>query len=185
MLTPTLPPGPFDQRGIEARPDVISYTSTPLDRPYTVLGPVWVTLFAASSAPDTDYVARLVDVHPDGRAFNVVDGIIRAGARETYPAPGVVSPRERTPLVPGTPYRMCIDLWATGISFLPGHRLRVDITSSSHPRWIRHTNTGVDPLDATTLVPARQHVFHDPMRSSRIHLTVLSSEHPRQHGPDQ
>jgi uncharacterized protein len=173
MLAPTLPPGPFDQRDVEARPDVLSYTSGPLREPYTVLGAVSVTLFASSSAPDTDFVARLVDVHPDGRAFNVVDGIIRASARATYPAPGVVRPQALAPLEPDRPYRFCVDLWATGITFLPGHRIRVDITSSSHPRWIRHTNTAVDPVDATELVVARQRVFHDPLRPSRLHLTVL------------
>jgi putative CocE/NonD family hydrolase len=172
MLAPTLPPGPFDQRNIEARPDVLSYTSTPLDEPYTVLGAVSVTLYAASSARDTDFVARLVDVHPDGRAINVVDGIIRASARDTYPAPGVVRQQAPSLLEPDQPYRFCIDLWATGITFLPGHRIRVDVTSSSHPRWIRHTNTAVDPVDATELVVARQRVFHDPARPSRLHLTV-------------
>jgi uncharacterized protein len=173
MLAPTLPPGPFDQRDVEARPDVLSYTGAPLTEPYTVLGAVSVTLYAASSAPDTDFVARLVDVHPDGRAFNVVDGVIRAAARDTYPAPGVVEPRPPAPLTPGTPYRFCIDLWATGLTFLPGHRIRVDVTSSSHPRWIRHTNTTVDPVDATEMRVARQRVFHDPARPSRIHLTVV------------
>jgi putative CocE/NonD family hydrolase len=173
MLAPTLPPGPFDQRDIEARPDVLSYTSAPLQQPYTVLGAVSVTLFAASSARDTDFVARLVDVHPDGRAFNVVDGIIRASTHETYPAPGVVRPQAPSYLEPDRPYGFCIDLWATGITFLPGHRIRVDVTSSSHPRWIRHTNSAVNPVDATELVVARQLVFHDPARPSRLHLTVL------------
>ncbi|MBV9919623.1 MAG: CocE/NonD family hydrolase [Pseudonocardia sp.] len=168
MLAPTLPPGPFDQRDVEARPDVLSYTSAPLTEPYTVLGAVSVTLFAASSARDTDFVARLVDVHPDGRAFNVVDRIIRAAARDTYPAPGVVEPRPSAPLTPDAPLRFCIDLWATGLTFRPGHRIRVDVTSSSHPRWIRHTNTTVDPVDATELRVARQRVFHDPARPSRI-----------------
>ncbi|MGK5112233.1 CocE/NonD family hydrolase [Geodermatophilus sp. CPCC 205506] len=173
MLAPTLPPGPFDQREIEARPDVLSYTSAPLEQPYTVLGAVSVTLFAASSAPDTDFVARLVDVHPDGRAFNVVDGIIRASARDTYPEPGVVRPAPPSPLEPDAPYRFCIDLWATGLTFLPGHRIRVDVTSSSHPRWIRHTNTDDDPVDATETRVARQRIFHDPTRPSRIHVTVV------------
>lgn len=173
MLAPTLPPGPFDQRDIADRPDVLSYACAPLQQPYTVLGAVSVTLFASSSAPDTDFVARLVDVHPDGRAFNVVDGIIRASARETYPEPGLVRPHAPSPLEPDRPYRFCIDLWATGITFLPGHRIRVDVTSSSHPRWIRHTNTAVDPVDATELVVARQRVFHDPLRPSRLHVTVL------------
>jgi putative CocE/NonD family hydrolase len=173
MLAPTLPPGPFDQRDIESRPDVLSYTSAPMRRPYTVLGAVSVTLFAASSAPDTDFVARLVDVHPDGRAFNVVDGIIRASTRDTYPEPGVVQPVLPTPLEQAMPYRLRIDLWATGLTFLPGHRIRVDITSSSHPRWIRHTNTYGEPVDATELRVARQQIFHDPARPSRLHLTIL------------
>jgi uncharacterized protein len=173
MLAPMLPPGPFDQREIEARQDVLSYTSAPLQRPYTVLGAVSMTLYAASSAPDTDFVARLVDVHPDGRAFNVIDGIIRASARETYAEPGVIRPVPPTPLEPNVPYRFSIDLWATGLTFLPGHRIRVDITSSSHPRWIRHTNTAGSQVDATDLVVARQRIFHDPQRPSRIHLTVV------------
>ena len=112
-------------------------------------------------------------MHPDGRAFNVVDGIIRASARETYPAPGVVRPQAPSLLEPDRPYEFCVDLWATGITFLPGHRLRVDITSSSHPRWIRHTNTAVAPVEATELVVARQRVFHDPLRPSMLHMTVL------------
>ena len=151
---------------------MLSYTSEVLPKPYTVLGAVSVTLFAASSATDTDFVARLVDVHPDGRAFNVADGIIRAGARDTYPEPGVVRPRPRVAARTGTPYRFCIDLWATGITFLPGHRIRVDITSSSHPRWIRHTNTARIP-STPPAVAARQRIFHDPQRPSRIHLTVV------------
>jgi putative CocE/NonD family hydrolase len=173
MLAPTLPPGPFDQRDVEARPDVLSYTSAPVTQPYTVLGAVSVTLYAASSAPDTDFVARLVDVHPDGRAFTVADGIIRASTRDTYPEPGVVRPAPPAPLEPGTPYRFCVDLWATGCAFLPGHRLRVDVTSSSHPRWIRHTNSYGNAVDATDTVVARQEIFHDPRRPSRIHLTVV------------
>ena len=83
-----------------------------------------------------------------------------------------MQPAPLTPLEPGTPYRLRIDLWATGITFLPGHRIRVDVTSSSHPRWIRHTNTFGDPLDATELRTAHQQIFHDPERPSRLHLTV-------------
>jgi hypothetical protein len=173
MLAPTLPPGPFDQRGVEARPDVLSYTSAPLSQPYTVLGAVSVVLHAASSARDTDFVARLVDVHPDGRAFSVTDGIIRASTRETYPDPGVVRPVPPTPIEPDVPYEFSIDLWATGLTFLPGHRIRVDVTSSSHPRWIRHTNTAGSQVDATELVIARQRIFHDPRRPSRLILTVI------------
>ena len=107
-----------------------------------MLGAVSVTLHAASSATDTDFVARLVDVHPDGRAMSVADGIIRASARDTYPEPGVVRPVPRTPIEPDVVYEFRIDLWATGLTFAPGHRIRVDVTSSSHPRWDRNLNTG-------------------------------------------
>jgi putative CocE/NonD family hydrolase len=173
MLAGTTPPGPFDQREIEARADVLSYTSEPLHRPYTVLGQVWVTLFASSSAPDTDFVARLVDVYPDGRAFNVADGIVRAATRETYRVPGAVRPIPPSPLEPGAVYEFTVDLSATGLTFLPGHRIRIDVTSSCHPRWIRHTNTGIDQVDATELVVARQRIFHDAQRPSRLHVTVV------------
>jgi uncharacterized protein len=110
---------------------------------------------------------------PAPMRFNVVDGIIRAGARQTYPEPGVVRPVPPTPLEPNRPYRFSIDLWATRLTFLSRHRIRVDITSSSHPPWIRHTNTYGSQVDATELVTARQLVFHDPQRPSRIHLTVI------------
>ena len=178
MLSPELPPGPYDQREIESRADVLSYTSAKLDAPYTVIGPVWVTLFAATSAADTDFVARLVDVHPDGRAVGLVDGIIRVSCRDRYPAPGLFESRPEAGVAPGTPYELCLDLQATGATFLPGHRIRLDVTSSSHPRWLRHTNTVGNILDATTLVVADQQVFHDPDRPSRLHLSVVAGERP-------
>jgi putative CocE/NonD family hydrolase len=173
LLTPALPAGPHDQRGVEARPDVLSYTSGVLHQARTVLGAVSVTLHAASSAPDTDFVARLVDVHPDGRAMNVADGIIRASARASYPEPGVVRPVPPTPIEPGTVYEYRIDLWATGLTFPAGHRIRVDITSSSHPRWDRNPNTGRSAYDSARTAVARQRIFHDPDRPSRITLTVV------------
>ena len=176
MLPPRWPPGPVDQREIEIRPDVLSYTSEVLDAPYTVIGAVWVTLFAASSAPDTDFVARLVDVHPDGRAINLADGIIRLSCRAGYPAAGRIELERAVSVTPGTAYELCIDLQATAVTFLPGHRIRVDVTSSSHPRWIRHTNTASNPLDATELVVASQQILHDPQRPSRIHLTVVPED---------
>ena len=166
-------PGPRDQRGIEERPDVLVYTGQVLEDPYTVLGSVYVTLFAASSAPDTDFVARLVDVYPDGRAMCVADGILRASARESYPAPGVVRPVEPSPIQPGEVYEYAIDLWATGITFLPGHRIRVEITSSSHPRWERNLNTGEGAFASSRTEVAHQTIFHDAGRPSRITLTVV------------
>jgi uncharacterized protein len=152
---------------------VLVYTSPTLEDPYTVLGSVYVTLFAASSAPDTDFVARLVDVYPDGRAICVADGILRASARESYPAPGVVRPVAPSPIEPGEVYEYFIDLWATGITFLPGHRLRVEITSSSHPRWERNLNTGESAVRSSRTAVASQPIFHDAERPSRITLTVV------------
>jgi putative CocE/NonD family hydrolase len=164
--------GPRDQRLIESRPDVLVYTSPTLERPLTVLGSVYVTLFAASSAPDTDFVARLVDVYPDGRAMCIADGILRASARESYPAPGAVTPVAPSPIEPGEVYEYVIDLWATGITFLPGHNMRVEITSSSHPRWERNLNTGESTLESSRTELAHQTIFHDARRRSRITLTV-------------
>jgi putative CocE/NonD family hydrolase len=167
--------GPRDQRIVEARPDVLVYTSPALRSPYTVLGSVFVTLFAASSAPDTDFVARLVDVHPDGRAIGVADGIVRASARESYPAPGVVRPVAPSPIEPGGVYEYAIDLWATGITFLPGHRVRVEITSSSHPRWERNLNTGQSAVYSSRAEVASQTIFQDAAHPSRITLTVVEA----------
>jgi uncharacterized protein len=166
-------PGPRDQREIEARPDVLCYTSQVLESPYTVLGSVYVTLFAASSSRDTDFVARLVDVYPDGRAICVCDGILRASARESYPGPGVIRPVAPSPIEPGEVYEYVIDLWATGITFLPGHRIRVDVTSSSHPRWERNLNTGEGAFASSHTEVARQTIFQDAGRPSRITLTVV------------
>ena len=165
--------GPRDQRSIESRPDVLVYTGPVLQDPYTVIGSVYVTLFAASSAPDTDFVARLVDVYPDGRAICVTDGILRASARESYPAPGVIRAVAPTPIEPDKVYEYVIDLWATGITFLPGHKMRVEITSSSHPRWERNLNTGESAVHSSRTEVAHQTVFHDARRRSRISLTVL------------
>jgi putative CocE/NonD family hydrolase len=167
--------GARDQRPNETRPDVLVYTSEELSKDYTVIGTVYVTLHAASSAPDTDFVARLVDVYPDGRAIGVTDGIIRASARESYPAPGVIEPVEPSPIEPGEVYEYVIDLWATGITFLEGHRIRVEITSSSFPRWDRNLNTGEDTKDSSRSEVARQRIFHDPERPSSITLTVVGS----------
>jgi putative CocE/NonD family hydrolase len=112
-------------------------------------------------------------VHPDGRAIGVADGIVRASARESYPAPGVVRPVAPSPIEPGGVYEYAIDLWATGITFLPGHRVRLEITSSSHPRWERNLNTGQSAVYSSRAEVASQTIFQDAARPSRITLTVV------------
>ena len=157
--------GVQDQRDVEARQDVLVYTGEPLSEPLEVTGPITVTLFAATSAPDTDFTAKLVDVRPDGYARNLADGIIRGRYRasRTYP----------TLLQPDTVTEFTIDLWATSHVFLPGHRIRVDISSSNFPRFDRNLNTGEDPATGSRFQSARQTVFHDSRYPSHILLPVI------------
>ncbi len=173
LMAPLHRRGARDQRPNEERPDVLIYTSEALQKDHTVLGPVYATILASSSASDTDFVARLVDVHPDGRAIVVTDGVVRASARESYPAPGVVRPAKPSLIEQGRVYEYCVDLWATAITFRAGHRIRVEITSSSFPRWERNTNTGESGLHSARTEVARQRIFHDPERPSHVTLTVV------------
>ena len=157
--------GVQDQRPLESRPDVLVYTSEPVTAPLEVTGPLTVTLYAASDAPDTDFTAKLVDVRPDGYAQNLADGIVRARYRESRTAP--------TPLTPGEVTKLTIDLWATSHVFLPGHRLRVHVSSSNFPRFDRNLNTGEDQATGTRWRTARQTVFHDHRYPSHLTLPVI------------
>ena len=157
--------GVKDQRPVEARDDVLVFTSEVVTTPLEVTGPVIVTLYAASSAPDTDFTAKLVDVHPDGFAQNLTDGIVRARYRHSRTTP--------TPLTPGEVSKFTIDLWATSHVFLPGHRLRVHISSSNFPRFDRNLNTGEDQATGTRWQAARQTIFHDQRYPSHIMLPVI------------
>ncbi len=160
-------PGPRDQREVEARPDVLSFTSAPLTADLEVTGPVSVTLHAATSAADTDFTARLVDVWPDGRALGVTDGIVRARYRE-----GSRSPR---PVTPGQGYEYTIDLIATSQVFKAGHRLRVDVASANFPCFDRNPGNGAPAATATEedFVVAEQTIYHDRARPSCITLPVI------------
>lgn len=155
--------GAFDQREVERRADVLVFTSDPLDAPTEITGPVTVELWAATSAPDTDFTAKLCEVHGDGRVINLCDGIVRA--RAFLP----------TPLQPGASYPYTIDLWETSVLVPAGHRLRLEISSSSFPQFEANPNTG-NPVgtdrDADVRV-ARQTVFHDPVHPSRVILPVI------------
>jgi putative CocE/NonD family hydrolase len=151
LIGPAFPAGPSDQREIEERDDVLVFTSPPLERDLELTGRVRVVLSAASSAGSTDWVARLCDVHPDGRSINVCDGILRVedGGRRA----------ERE-----------IDLWSTSIVLLKRHRLRVDVTSSSFPRWDRNLNTGDQA--GTRMEAAEQRVYVGD-GSSYVQLPVV------------
>ena len=157
--------GAYDQRAVEARPDVLCYTTPPLERDLEVTGPLTVTLYAASSAADTDWTAKLVDVHPDGYAQNLQEGILRASHRVPGAAP--------TPIRPAEVYEYTIDLWGTSNLFKAGHRLRLEISSSKFPHWDRSPNIFA-PFGTTDQVDAaRQSVFHDAARPSHILLPLI------------
>lgn len=156
--------GPRDRRLIELRPDVITYTSEILDRDLEMVGPVTVTLTVSSSAPDTDFTAALVDVHPDGRAIGLTDGILRMRYRNGFETPEF--------LTPGTEERIEIDLIAVANVFKAGHRIRVEVSSSNFPRFDRNPNSGglVAAASEDDLREANQRVFHDGSRQSFITL---------------
>ena len=160
-----IPHGVADQRSTEDRGDVLVYTSEPLEQDLELTGPIKVQLFAASSAVDTDFTAKLVDVRPDGYAQNIQDGIIRARYRS--------SARQPTFITPGQVYEYTIDLWATSQVFKAGHRLRVEISSSNFPRFDRNPNTGAPLGEDTRLETAQQTVQHSADYPSHIVLPVI------------
>ncbi len=160
-----IPVGVKDQREVEARHDVLVYTGAPLEKPLEVTGPLKIVLYASSSAPDTDFTAKLVDVRPDGYAQNIADGIVRARYRESAMTPKL--------LTKGEVVELTIDLWATSHVFLPGHRLRVEVSSSNFPRFDRNLNTGGDQATETRWVVADQTVLHAGQFRSHILLPVI------------
>ncbi|MGH3687043.1 MAG: CocE/NonD family hydrolase [Pseudonocardiaceae bacterium] len=157
--------GPYDQQSVEQRPDVLVYTTPPLATDIEVTGPVSVTLYASSSAPDTDWTAKLVDVHPDGTAVNLNNGIQRASFRESSTAP--------TPIEPGKVYQYTITVWPTSNLFLAGHRIRLEISSSDFPQFDPNPNTGSWLGESTATQVAHQTVLHDAEHPSALILPVI------------
>jgi putative CocE/NonD family hydrolase len=157
--------GPVDQMRTEMRPDVLLFTSDVLERPMEVTGPVTLVAWVASDTPDTDVVARLCDIHPDGRSYNVVDGILRLRFREGLD-------QERL-MKPGEVYRVEVDLWSTAHVFLAGHRLRLHVCASDFPRYDRNPGTGQTAADVDRILPQRNRLFHDPERPSHLVLPVV------------
>ncbi len=167
LMTAEFPGGPYNQSETESREDVLVYSTPELTQDVEVTGPITVHLWATSSATDTDFVARLVDVYPNGYAQNLTDGIIRARYRN-FPQ------GEKPSLIePGKPYEYEIDLWATSNVFKQGHRIRLDVTSSNFPRWDRNPNTGHDFGADSELVVAQQTILHDAEHASYIVLPLV------------
>jgi hypothetical protein len=160
-----IPWGVFDQRSVEMRPDVLVYTTPPLEQDLEVTGPVMMHLYASTDGPDTDFTAKLVDVFPDGKAWNLCDGITRGRYRNGR------GPAEL--LTPGEVYKFEIDLWVTSIVFKAGHRIRVEISSSNFPRFDRNLNTGGPIGDDDQPRIARNRVYHDADHPSYILLPVI------------
>jgi len=157
--------GAFDQNEIEARSDVLVYSTPVLERDTEVTGPITVTLWAATSATDTDFTAKLVDVCEDGCARNLTDGIIRARYRESMSEPSLVEP--------GRAYCYTIDLWATSNVCEAGDKIRMEVASSNFPRFDRNTNTGGVIAADTELKPAVQTILHDAAHPSHVSLPIV------------
>ncbi|GAA0998573.1 CocE/NonD family hydrolase [Acrocarpospora macrocephala] len=159
--------GPADQRPLDSRPDVLSFQTAPLDHDTEVIGHISATLFVQSDALDTDFTAKLIDVHPDGKALGLCDGILRMRYR--------TSPRTPELTQPGEVYEISIDMAATADVFRVGHRIRVDISSSNFPRFDRNTNTGglISRESIDDAVVAHNAVLTGPQHPSRIILPVL------------
>jgi len=151
------------QDDVELRRDVLVYTTAPLEDDVEVTGPLTATLYVATSAPHTDFTAKLVDVQRDGTAYNVSDGILR----RQYTAATDPATAEPVPID--------ISLWPTSMVFRQGHRIRLEVASSNFPRYDRNLNTGESIATATVTAVARQAVHHGPGAPSRIVLPVVST----------
>jgi hypothetical protein len=157
--------GAYDQSQTEMRHDVLVYTSQPLASGVEVTGPLEVVLSVSSSARDTDFIAKLVDVYPDGRAYNVQEGALRMRYRDGF--------AHELRMQPGTIYEARLSLHVTSNWFGPGHRLRLEVSSSSFPRFERNLNTGGRNFDETAWVVADNAVHHSAAHTSYIYLPVI------------
>jgi putative CocE/NonD family hydrolase len=158
--------GPHDYSAIERRDDVLVYVTSPLVEDTEVTGPVRVDLYAASSAPDTDFMAKLVDIWPSGFTQRLTDGMVRARFREGMDRPSLIEP--------GNIYYYSIDCWNTSQVFKAGHRIGLEISSSAFPKYDRNLNTGA-PLGVTTeMAVAEQRIYHDAEHPSAVVLPIIA-----------
>jgi uncharacterized protein len=161
-------PGPRDQRSVENRDDVLVYSIGPLTQDLEVVGPVTATLFVKSSAVDTDFTGKLVDVRPDGFAQDLTEGIFRMRYKE--------SPEHQVLINPGQIYEISLDLWATANVFQKGHTLRLEISSSNFPRFDRNLNTGEQIVFGKNAVSATNVILHDSEHPSALILPVIPAK---------
>ena len=157
--------GPYDQAPLDGREDVLRFVSEPFTELTEITGPITAELYAASSAPDTDFMAKLIVVKPNGMAFNLVDGVIRARYREGFESPKLIEP--------GEVYRYSIDMWATSYVLSPGDRLRIDVTSSNFPRLARNLNTGAPFAKTSEMKSARQTLHVNERYPSHVVLPFI------------
>jgi hypothetical protein len=174
--------GPMDQRPVESRKDVLVYSSAPLKQDMEVTGQIRVVLYASTSAADTDFTAKLVDVFPNGEARNLTDGILRIRYRHGLDKPELAQP--------GEVYPLNIDVGVTSNVFLAGHSIRLEISSSNFPRFDRNPNTGRAFADESTQKKAQQVVYHSRLYPSHLLMPVIPASETatekaaRRHGPE-
>jgi putative CocE/NonD family hydrolase len=157
----------LDQSPVESRQDVLVYTTDPFSKMVRIVGEVDLVLSISSTAPDTDLMAKLVDVYPDGRAYNLSDTALRLRYRDGVAAPVLMQP--------GRVYQVTVHGMVTAATLLPGHRLRIEIASSNFPTFERNLNTGGRNFDEYVSRPATTRVFHDAAHASYVSLHLLSN----------
>jgi uncharacterized protein len=150
------------QNDVEGRQDVLVYTTTVLNQDTEVTGPVSLILYVSTTAPNTDFTAKLVDVHPDGSAFNISEGILRRAYQDAQVPAGSKRVQE-----------IHIELWPTSMVFFKGHRVRVEVSSSNFPRFDRNPNTGKRISSEVNVTSSEQTVRHDAEYPSRLILPII------------
>ena len=160
-------PGPRDQRASENRDDVLVYSAKPLAEDMEITGPVTLELWVRSSAVDTDFTAKLVDVSPVGFAMNLTDGILRMRYRDSQEKPGLMNPDQV--------YKISVDLWATSNVFKKGHIIRLEVSSSNFPRFDSNLNTGADQATSREFVSATNTILHDSEHPSALLVPVITA----------
>ena len=158
--------GSFDQRKNEERQDVLVYTSEPFKEGIEVSGPITPTLYVSSNAKDTDFTVKVLDVYPDGRAYNLDESIQRMRYRDGYDKPPVW-------MEAGKVYKVTLQPLTTSNYFAPGHRLRIEVSSSNFPRFDRNLNTGGNNFDESSGVAAQNRVHHSKQYPSQVTVTIV------------